>query len=216
MATPDTLPGGLSTHYGFGLFVDRNGGHRVVQHGGITPGFVSNIARYPDDDLIVVVLENAWSVPPSLDAPGLGRRIARYALGIPEPSRRDLVLPRKLGDRITGSYRLVDGSRLDVAVDGDELRARPSQGPARKLLYRGETGEGEAAFRSPGQPGVRYLFPLPPGTADSVQRIAVRYWWGPDLGGVRVAGKGTGPRKSPPSRTARRATTSSGGLTPDF
>jgi len=45
-------------HYGFGWFIDEVAGHRIVEHEGAWQGFNTNISRYVDDQLTVVVLAN--------------------------------------------------------------------------------------------------------------------------------------------------------------
>ncbi len=47
-----------SDHYGFGWFIETDHGHRVIRHGGSWQGFKSQISRYVDDKLTVVVLAN--------------------------------------------------------------------------------------------------------------------------------------------------------------
>ena len=44
--------------YGYGWFIDRYHGHRIVQHSGGTPGFSSAIYRFIDDRLTVIILTN--------------------------------------------------------------------------------------------------------------------------------------------------------------
>ena len=45
-------------NYGFGWWVDKYHGHRVVSHSGGTPGFSSVIYRFLDDRLTVIILTN--------------------------------------------------------------------------------------------------------------------------------------------------------------
>ncbi len=47
-----------SGNYGFGWFVETKKGHHVVEHEGAWQGFKSQISRYLDDKLTVVVLAN--------------------------------------------------------------------------------------------------------------------------------------------------------------
>ncbi len=47
-----------SGHYGFGWFINRVHGHRVIEHEGQWQGFNTNISRYVDERLTVVVLTN--------------------------------------------------------------------------------------------------------------------------------------------------------------
>ena len=80
MSTPATLNDGAALEYGYGLGVDTLGGHRRVAHSGGINGFVTIAARYPDEDLSVIVLTNT----PGATASQLEERIARVALGLPE------------------------------------------------------------------------------------------------------------------------------------
>jgi CubicO group peptidase (beta-lactamase class C family) len=51
-------------HYGFGWFVESRHGHRVVEHDGQWQGFETQISRYIDDELTIVVLTNLGSADP--------------------------------------------------------------------------------------------------------------------------------------------------------
>jgi CubicO group peptidase (beta-lactamase class C family) len=50
--------------YGFGWFIDAKNGHRVIEHEGQWQGFETQISRYVDDALTVVVLTNLDSAEP--------------------------------------------------------------------------------------------------------------------------------------------------------
>ena len=56
--TPPALPGGATTTYGFGWFVDRDAGTLRLTHHGESRGFTNAILRYPERRLTVVVLTN--------------------------------------------------------------------------------------------------------------------------------------------------------------
>jgi CubicO group peptidase (beta-lactamase class C family) len=60
MWTPVKLNDGKinSGHYGFGWRIAEVHGHRVIAHGGAWQGFETQISRYVDDKLTVVVLSN--------------------------------------------------------------------------------------------------------------------------------------------------------------
>ncbi|MGB6385952.1 MAG: serine hydrolase domain-containing protein [Terriglobales bacterium] len=47
-----------SGHYGFGWFIETKNGHRIIEHAGSWQGFETQISRYVDDKLTVVVLDN--------------------------------------------------------------------------------------------------------------------------------------------------------------
>lgn len=53
-----------SGHYGFGWFIESRNGHRVIEHEGQWQGFETQISRYVDDGMTVVVLTNLGSARP--------------------------------------------------------------------------------------------------------------------------------------------------------
>ncbi len=67
------LKNGLGTHYGLGVGVRQELGHRAIEHGGEVSGFTANNMVFPDDKLAVVVLTNEDSVGASGD---LAKKIA--------------------------------------------------------------------------------------------------------------------------------------------
>lgn len=58
MWAPTKLAGGEEAGYGFGWQVSKTGERRSVSHGGGIPGFSTELLRYPDDRLTVIVLTN--------------------------------------------------------------------------------------------------------------------------------------------------------------
>jgi CubicO group peptidase (beta-lactamase class C family) len=76
MRTPNALPDGSSTGYGFGLAVERLDGEELVLHAGNMPGFTSVLAWHPASDLCVAVLSNSED----LKAPAVGEDVLRAAL----------------------------------------------------------------------------------------------------------------------------------------
>ncbi len=44
--------------YGYGWEISQQDGHRVIWHEGMVWGFASYLARYPDDQLTIIVLSN--------------------------------------------------------------------------------------------------------------------------------------------------------------
>jgi D-alanyl-D-alanine carboxypeptidase len=57
-ATDVLLNNGLGTHYGLGVDVNSQGGHRALSHGGEVSGFTAQNIVFPDDRAAVVVLTN--------------------------------------------------------------------------------------------------------------------------------------------------------------
>jgi CubicO group peptidase (beta-lactamase class C family) len=57
-STEVLLKNGLGTHYGLGVDVDSQAGHRALSHGGEVSGFTAQNIVFPDDRAAVVVLTN--------------------------------------------------------------------------------------------------------------------------------------------------------------
>ncbi|HEX6140991.1 MAG TPA: serine hydrolase domain-containing protein [Candidatus Limnocylindria bacterium] len=116
---------------GLGLAFDRHdaGGHLVIGHGGIVPGFDSHVLVAPSDGVAVIGLTNG-SVRAMLWLPAeLGRMLDRE-LGVAEVGlRTDVPHHPEVWPRITGRYsldaalsdvrsRMMLGAGVQVTVDG--------------------------------------------------------------------------------------------------
>ncbi len=62
-----------SGHYGYGWFIEAQDGHRLIEHEGAWQGFETQISRYVDDGLTVVVLTNLAEAKPDVIAHGVAR-----------------------------------------------------------------------------------------------------------------------------------------------
>jgi hypothetical protein len=71
MWTPVKLNDGKTRPYGFGWALGEIRGHRLVEPGGSWQGFKSQISRYVDDKLTVVVFANQARANPAKIAHGV-------------------------------------------------------------------------------------------------------------------------------------------------
>lgn len=78
MLNPPVI-GEKKSHYGTGIMIGELEGHRYIHHGGVNAGYRSIFQTYPEDDLIVLVLANTYTLPVE-DA---ARDIARIVLDLP-------------------------------------------------------------------------------------------------------------------------------------
>ena len=69
--SPVRLNSGKAYPYGFGWDVAEYAGRRAERHGGSWQGFMTHIARYPDDDLTIIVLANAAHADPGHISSGI-------------------------------------------------------------------------------------------------------------------------------------------------
>jgi CubicO group peptidase (beta-lactamase class C family) len=81
MWTPVKLNDGSTHPYGFGWAVEDYQGHKLLSHGGGIPGFTTNIARFVDDRLTVIVLTNTDSTDPG----SMAKSIAGLAISALTP-----------------------------------------------------------------------------------------------------------------------------------
>jgi CubicO group peptidase (beta-lactamase class C family) len=105
------------------------GGHRAVEHGGILPGFTSQIFVAPDDGVGVIAFTNG-ARRAMLWLPGEVAGLLRHALGLPdEVIRTDVAHHPEVWGEICGWYRLA--GRLTDA------RARLAIGAGAEVFVRG-------------------------------------------------------------------------------
>ena len=64
---------GQGTDYGYGWDIGNTAGRPSIAHGGGIFGFASFMARFPEDDAVIIVLSNGIQMPPRLIAEGLAQ-----------------------------------------------------------------------------------------------------------------------------------------------
>ncbi len=127
LTTPVPLEDGTPTRYAMGLGVSGTGNHRVIAHGGGINGFLSDGRYYPEEELIIVVLQNSTGP----QGPGaLGAALAELVLG-PRP---ELEATPFAGDfnELVGSYSGRARGRdltVEVTVEGEDLVFTPDGSP---------------------------------------------------------------------------------------
>ena len=127
--TPVTVNDGSTQPYGLGWEISRVGEHRLVRHGGSMMGFRSDLSRYLDDGLTVVVLTNSGvSLPEKIS----GSISASLIEGL-QPRRVAARLPASELDGFTGTYRMA-GGELSVEREGDRLSVSAARGPIRMQM----------------------------------------------------------------------------------
>lgn len=121
------------THYGLGVIVGEDEGHRVLSHGGSMHGYRARIEAWPDDGFGVAVVVNAdhrtTPVPERGQKPTdlLAARVSRAFLDLPEKDWSQELRPRdEWGPRYAGTYRSDQAAMGTWTVwdDGETLWAR--------------------------------------------------------------------------------------------
>ena len=65
MAKDFTLSDGSPTGYGYGWFIRRLGGNKVLEHGGDIGGFSADTWYFPEEQIFIAVLANSIPTPPA-------------------------------------------------------------------------------------------------------------------------------------------------------
>ena len=119
MWTPVKLNNGSTAPYGFGWGIRKTeSGHAVLEHGGAWQGFATNIARYPDDRLSVVIFCNRAGA----DAAYIAKKVAKcYVPELAPPTRTAIKSDPAVLRSYAGDYRMEERFTIKVTVAGDRL-----------------------------------------------------------------------------------------------
>ncbi|MEO7723793.1 MAG: serine hydrolase domain-containing protein [Chthoniobacterales bacterium] len=119
MWSPVKLNDGTTAPYGFGWGVRKTeSGRRLLEHGGAWQGFASYIARYPDNQLTVVVFCNRGGA----SARYIAQRLAgSYVPGLAPPVHKARKLEPAALRSYAGDYRLEDRFSITLKVVDEHL-----------------------------------------------------------------------------------------------
>lgn len=107
-------------NYGYGWIIDDVDGHKRISHNGGVNGFVTNISRFPDDDVVIVVLSNFMHAP--LDQLNQDLPAIVFGEDYQLPSEQSQVqLDASVLERYVGTYRLNPQTTATVTREGDHL-----------------------------------------------------------------------------------------------
>lgn len=158
LLTPVRLPSGRSYPYGMGWFLDERGGRPLQQHGGGWQGFRTQLSRFVNDDLSIVVLANLAQADPARFADGIAA-IINPALGVKprtaivdrEPHVADklcrLLASMRAGTLSPADFAYVRAGFFPNAAKLYEERLKQLGEPTRmQLLERRELGDDRVYF----------------------------------------------------------------------
>lgn len=109
----------VRNEYAYGWWIQTKAKHKVQWHGGNVSGFVSHIARYPENQLFIAILSNVWSNPDRSQIRAMATELAAIALG------EEYELPRK-------------HDRAGVALDYDAYIGEYSGKDTFAIVHEGE------------------------------------------------------------------------------
>ena len=130
------LADGDDTHYGYGWVIDAYDGHSIVRHNGGIFGYVSEVARLPEDHVYVAMLTN--SDGHDFDTGFLATELAAAAIGDPYREPLKVNLDPKEFDAYVGVYRNSDQTLGTVKREGDQLFAQRAGLPRAEMFASGD------------------------------------------------------------------------------
>lgn len=152
----------FKANYAFGLWVSTLNGHRLIEHSGGINGFSTEMAYYPDDKIIVIVLENIESGAPQ----GIARLLAMLAHGekvvLPSERREVTVAPAVLASYV-GTYEIYPGYDAVITLEDGHLIEQTAGGPKYQLVAESDANffikgrDSEIAFFRNGKGEVTHL-----------------------------------------------------------
>jgi CubicO group peptidase (beta-lactamase class C family) len=128
----------VKNDYAYGWVVSTVKGRKEVHHGGGINGFVTEILRYPDQKLCIVVLCNVLPMNPGRVAHDL----ASVALGEPYklPAPRKMAhVDAKLYDTYAGRYQLAPNVIATFTREGDRFMTQITGQPKLEVFPESET-----------------------------------------------------------------------------
>lgn len=112
---------------GYGWAIGSLFNRRMVHHNGGIDGFTSNIARFPDDKVLIVVLSNLEQSPVDAITKDLAAIVFGEKYAMPTALKIVKLDPATYGSYV-GKYVITADISLTVTHDGDHLMAKLSGG----------------------------------------------------------------------------------------
>lgn len=125
-------------NYGFGLFINTQSGHKIINHGGGIEGFNTSLAYYPDDKLIVIVLGNLNGSAPDQIAADLGKVALGEQVTLPS-ERKEIQVPTKILNEYVGTYQLTPKFAIAITLENNHLMTQATGQPKFPLFAESDT-----------------------------------------------------------------------------
>ncbi|HSG47053.1 MAG TPA: serine hydrolase domain-containing protein [Longimicrobiales bacterium] len=134
LITPEPLNDGTPVRYAKGLVHQESAFGEVIEHGGGIFGFLSDVKYYPDEELVVVALQNtAGPAGPGTVVTGVVELLRERREPDAQPYPGDL---QALVARYAGAARGMP-MNVGISVEGDSLRVQLGDGDPQPIPYLG-------------------------------------------------------------------------------
>lgn len=124
--------------YGFGWGIDSLYGRQVIQHNGGIFGYTSTIKRFPQEDVVVIVLANNSS--PRIEE--MANNLAAIVFGQPVSWPKEKVAIQLSEEKLrpfVGEYELMPNFMVTIRLENGVLKVKPSGQNEADLLPLNET-----------------------------------------------------------------------------
>lgn len=118
-------------YYGYGIVIGNRDKRDYIEHSGGWPGYVTDVSRYIEDDVTIIVLSNNES-----DAPKINRALVDIMFGknVPLPQKRpEIALDTTILNDYVGEYQNEKGRNI-VTRKGNQLYFRRMDGTTAKIF----------------------------------------------------------------------------------
>jgi len=112
--------------YGYGWMIAHTDNGKQILHGGNTFGFTSNIAKYIDEDLTIIILTNNGYYNISSLTETLANIVFKKDYKIPEAKKEIKIDNTELYDSYEGKYEFLNGAYIDIIKKDKKLFAQPT------------------------------------------------------------------------------------------
>lgn len=123
----------FKNNYGFGWGIVEVFDHKMISHSGDIDGFTSNISRFIDDDISIIILSNFEHTPINRINRDLIAIVFNEKYTVPE-----IIKPIKLSDDIlqlyVGKYELQANFIFDISLSKGSLFCQPTDQPKLELV----------------------------------------------------------------------------------
>lgn len=115
--SPVKLNNGTTYPYGFGWELTPIAGHKRVNHGGSLPGFRSQLSRFVDDKVTVIVLTNGDNA----NAGGIANGVANFYIPGLLPDRKVTRVDPRVLQGYVGQYDAGPSVTVSITREGEKL-----------------------------------------------------------------------------------------------
>jgi len=123
--------------YAYGWFVDSLHGKKITRHGGGIYGFVSDLLRFPDDDLVVILISNKPSGGLTVISNNLAALVFNKTIEWPT-DHKEISVPESILQQYVGEYQLTPDFIITIMLEGGKLKARATGQPEFPLFAEKE------------------------------------------------------------------------------